>query len=159
MIGDKVRFEKRRWGGSFSLVEGKRFSTTRSGALALLDLAVGDFINERSTRSSRSTRSTRSSMRERKGRAYFVRTNYRAAVPRLTPARRVHRCNTCLGWTSFLIPGEVKEPFGSLALPNGVRGSLTPSSSVRIFYFAILESFAAWTKAEQKASTFLSTTN
>jgi hypothetical protein len=72
MIGDNVRFEKRRRGGSFSLVEGKRFSTTRSGALALVDLAVGDFINERSTRS------TRRAMREQRGRAYVVRTNYQS---------------------------------------------------------------------------------
>src|SRR5260370_16611936 len=88
MRGDKVRLEKRRCCGSFSLVQSRRFSATRSGALASVDLAVGDFINERSTRSTR---------RERRGRANFVRTKYKFAAPRLTPARRVHRCNTRLG--------------------------------------------------------------
>src|ERR1700730_17088706 len=99
MIGDNVRFEKRRWGGSFSLVEGKRFSTTRSGALALVDLAVGDFINGRSTRSW---------MRERRGTALLRPGTRRAEVPRLTSARRVHRCNPRLGWTSFFLLGGVK---------------------------------------------------
>jgi hypothetical protein len=59
---------------------------------------------------------------------------------------------------SFILPGETIGLSGASPYQRGEK--LSPRRLMSGFsYFAILESFAAWTKAEQKASTFLSTTN